>query len=181
MGQYYRPISLDKKECVSPYHYDNGAKLMEHSWIGNSYMRAVETLISKGGKWFGDKIVWAGDYADKELSNGFNDYSNKNLYDLYADNEIKVNDPVLESFKYLVNLDMNEFVDLSKVPINEIYDDIEFKIHPLSLLTCEGNGRGGGDFHGDDPKHLIGRWARKRVIAQNEKPENMRELKFNLK
>ena len=51
-------------------------------------------------------------------------------------------------------------------------------MHPLPILTCEGNGRGGGDFHkGDD---LVGKWARNRVTVANEVPEGYSEIEFNL-
>jgi hypothetical protein len=53
-----------------------------------------------------------------------------------------------------------------------------FIINPLPLLTCEGNGRGGGDFHKEDP--LVGKWARHRVVTTNTKPEGYKEIKFNL-
>lgn len=34
-------------------------------------------------------------------------------------------------------------------------------VHPLPLLTAEGNGRGGGDYHEQNPDiELVGTWAR---------------------
>lgn len=180
MGQYYLPISIDKMEYVESHDYNNGLKLMEHSWIGNEFMRAVETLIAKGGRWHGDRIVWAGDYADKEKASRFNEKT-ENLYDMVNDDKKIKPTPVLESYKYIVNLDKRTFVDLDKVPVSDISDGFKFRIHPLSLLTCEGNGKGGGDFHGKDKHNLIGSWARDRIVAQNEFPEGFRELKFNLK
>ena len=52
MGQYYKAILLDKntKEkiigWVSSYQYKNGAKLMEHSWIKNTFVKSVENIFS---------------------------------------------------------------------------------------------------------------------------------------
>ena len=76
MGQYYNCIVLKKdwKEtqkpilaALSPYDFDNGAKLMEHSYIGNDYVSAFEALINKeNGEYAGYPIIWAGDYADEE-------------------------------------------------------------------------------------------------------------------
>jgi hypothetical protein len=51
-------------------------------------------------------------------------------------------------------------------------------MHPLPILTCEGNGRGGGDFHKGDP--LVGKWARNRVTVANRKPKGYTELEFNV-
>lgn len=183
MGQYYHPISIEKKEYVYAHEYGNGLKLMEHSYVGNNFLGVVEKLISKGGAWYGDKIVWAGDYADPELDeNGEvikEEYEGK-MYDvnLYSSASNKINPPDVKSNtpNYLVNLDTKEFVSIKNVPS---FDD-GWQIHPLPLLTCEGNGRGGGDFHGDDPKGLIGKWARNRVVMETRKPKGFTELIFDL-
>jgi hypothetical protein len=57
-------------------------------------------------------------------------------------------------------------------------------LHPLPLLTAEGNGRGGGDFRGDDPQNLVGSWARDLISVEAAlTPEQLNEyteLVFNL-
>jgi hypothetical protein len=173
MGQYYKPVNLDKKEFLLSHDYDNGLKLMEHSWIGNNFVAAVENLIKKGGAWFKCHIVWAGDYADKEPN------SEENIYcSLNDDNDVNKIKPISAkdvTLRYLKNLDTKEFVDLKKVPESDGY-----RIHPLPLLTCEGNGQGGGDYHGTDKKGLIGKWARQRVTIQKSKPKGCKELIFDL-
>ncbi len=176
MGQYYYPVSMEKREHVYSHSYGNGLKLMEHSWIGNNFVNAVSTLIAKGGAWFGDRIVWAGDYADKEKGRKLNLHS-------LCDKEVKPNQPK-KDFRYFLNLDTMEFVDTKKIPLDSVYTDDkgknwEYRIHPLPLLTCEGNGRGGGDYHLESP--LVGKWARNRIIAQNTKPsQKFAELLFTL-
>lgn len=65
MGQYYRPTNRSKKENLSPYDYNNGAKLMEHSWFGNKFVAQVMLLLED--RWKGDRISWEGDYADEEV------------------------------------------------------------------------------------------------------------------
>ena len=183
MGQYYKPVNLDKMQFVYSHSYDNGLKLMEHSWINNSFVRVVEELIAKGGDWYGDRIVWAGDYAKDEPKTQFVGEESKNIYGMMVfENEIKPDEPDDHKYRYLVNMDNGEFVDMSKVPITDIHEGTEFKIHPLPLLTCEGNGNGGGDYHGTNQKQmdkLVGRWARKCITIQDEKPEGMKELNFN--
>lgn len=177
MGQYYKPCNLDKKEWVLSHDYGNGFKLMEHSWLTNDFVAVVENLIKKGGAWYGNRIVWAGDYADDEEG------TERNLYNLIGTDGIKIVPPKVKCDKknrYLVNLDKNEFVDLTKVPKStaDWMDGEGWRIHPLPLLTCEGNGRGGGDYHGDSP--LIGAWARNRVVIQENEPEGMSEINFDL-
>ena len=186
MGQYYHTVSLDAKNYLTAHDHDggydfNGIKLMEHSYIGNSLTAAVENLIKKGGAWYEHRIVWAGDYADPEPDTITEEKPNgENLYDLIKNKLIvPVEDQKRNGrLRYLVNLDKNEFVDLYKVQA----DDYDLKIHPLPLLTCEGNGRGGGDFRteNEDYLNLIGSWARNRVTIQTKKPKGMTELEFNL-
>jgi hypothetical protein len=73
-------------------------------------------------------------------------------------------------------------VDLNKVSISSIYDGEESQIHPLPLLTCEGNGRGGGDYYGEDTNNLVGSWARNIIEPTNKKPtDEFIELLFDLK
>jgi hypothetical protein len=79
--------------------------------------------------------------------------------------------------KYLINHDKQEFVDKSKTP----KDGDGWAIHPLPILTCEGNLRGGGDFRGDSP--LIGAWARNRISVATKKsdiPKGFKEITFDL-
>lgn len=166
MGQYYKAVT--GQDFVSPWSYNNGAKLMEHSWVGNNYVNAVASLISikghKRGEWYGKPIVWAGDYADPESC------CQHNLYDL-ADNVFYPSES--KGLRYLKNLDTNEYIDLNKVP-----DRDGWRIHPLPLMTCEGNGRGGGDYRGES--HLVGSWARHRVVMQKSRPKSGNEIIFNL-
>jgi hypothetical protein len=178
MGQYYKPISIDKKQFVYSHAYGNGLKLMEHSWIGNPFVGIVEDLVAEGGAWHGDRIVWAGDYADDEKNR------KSNLWSLIGDkdkNEIKP-EPTKNKYRYVVNLDTEEFVDTKKVPLSEVYEEDgkewPFQIHPLPILTCEGNGRGGGDLH--KKSDLVGKWARNRVIVSKRKPKGYTEMEFNL-
>jgi hypothetical protein len=195
MGQYFKPINLDKKQYVYSHDYRNGLKLMEHSWIGNDFVNAVEGLIAEGGSWHGDRIVWAGDYADPEKgkiktemdSTGKMITRKLNLFDLIDEDvkpKMKIKPCDGKHYRYVINTDTKEFVDTKKIPISGIDTDDDgkewsFVIHPLPLLTCEGNGRGGGDFHKEDP--LVGKWARQRVIVSDIKPiKGYKEIKFNL-
>jgi hypothetical protein len=183
MGQYYKPVSIEKKEHVYSHSYDNGLKLMEHSYIGNQFMRAVEALLVVGGAWYGDHIVWAGDYADPEpgITDPEDPNRELNLYHI-CETEIKPT-PLKESHRYVINMDTKEFVDTKKVPISDIWRDEDgkeypFIIHPLSILTCEGNGRGGGDLHKESD--LVGKWARQRVAVTSRKPKDYKEIRFNI-
>ena len=170
MGQYYKAIALDKQEWMCPHDYDNGLKLMEHSWIKNNFVSAVEFLLIPGGDWHEDRIVWAGDYADPDKDNL------DNLYLQYRNNESepkKVKIPTIGAHpgtskyglgRFIVNHTQNQYID--KATLSKDKDG--WIIHPLPLLTCEGNGRGGGDFRGNNP--WIGKWARDVISIEKKLP-----------
>jgi hypothetical protein len=75
--------------------------------------------------------------------------------------------------RYVINHSKREFVDKTKVPNRD-----GWYIHPLPLLTCEGNGKGGGDFRGDS--NLVGSWARDLISVYDTAPENYKEIIFDL-
>ena len=175
MGQYYKPVSVEKREHVYSHAFGNGLKLMEHSWLSNDFVGVVEDLIAEGGSWNGDKIVWAGDYADEEKNR------KTNLYEL-CKTEIKP-EVTENKYRFVLNTDTKQYVDKTKIPVSDVYTDDDGKdwpytIHPLPVLTCEGNGRGGGDLHKESD--LVGAWARNRVTVANEIPEGYTELDFQL-
>lgn len=175
MGQYYYPINLDKKQFVLSHDYDQGLKLMEHSYIGNVLMNVVENLLAPGGDWYKCHLLWAGDYADGE-KNGEVVEKNKdgeeeetpNLHSIIGDkkeNKIRPDDTD-KQFRYIINHTKRLFIDKDK--IKNISEEDNYKIHPLSLLTCEGNGRGGGDFRGSDKR--VGTWSRDCISMEEEIP-----------
>ena len=63
MGQYYTAILLDEQNqpsTCSPYDFDNGSKLMEHSYIANNFVNAVLAEIQDAPH----RVYWLGDYAE---------------------------------------------------------------------------------------------------------------------
>ena len=164
MGQYYKPICLDnelQEQWVYSHDYANGLKLMEHSYISNNFVGIVERLLSVGNLWYMKPLVWAGDYADIDKFQLHNLYEQCDEY-----NQFK-NEKGLEAFnpRYIINHTKKEFVDKYKTP----KDNHGWRVHPLPLLTCEGNGRGGGDYRLDNPN--IGRWARDVISVSKTKPK----------
>jgi hypothetical protein len=171
MGQYYKAIILaektDKKEfiraSIEPYTNGSGSKLTEHSYIDDIFMTAVEYVLCPLGMFYKSRIVWAGDYAENEPE------LNENLYNL---SENKIYNPILpkncneimNKYRYIVNHTKKQYVDKK----NKI-------LHPLALLTAEGNGAGGGDYFGTN-EILIGSWGRDIISIDEEIPENYTEL-----
>jgi len=162
MGQYYQVIILAEKNVTDKdyirFFIDiwGGIKLTEHSYLENPFVNAVEFLLSPLGSLYKSRIVWAGDYADAEENS-------ENLYHLAhsKENSSKEYEPKPEKlskeYKYIVNHTKKQYIDKSK------YLDI----HPLPLITAEGNGRGGGDYHGSH-EDKIGSWARDVISIEKE-------------
>lgn len=59
-----------------------------------------------------------------------------------------------DGVRFFVNEDKKQFFDLWSVPFVG-----GMRVHPLPLLTADGNGRGGGDYSGLD-MNFVGSWAR---------------------
>ncbi len=180
MGQYYRPTIVGKNRTtvlkwMRSHEYNNGLKLMEHSWIGNDFVAAFETLIFMNPQ----NVVWSGDYAENSKRR------KSNLYRRCKES-LKVN-PIeqlenLDSTRFILNHTKKMYVDKTLVPkiTARWVGDSDYRIHPLPLLTCEGNGQGGGDFFGKDPFKLVGSWAYDEISVQAERPKDFKELLFNL-
>jgi hypothetical protein len=211
MGQYYFPMSLDKKQWIYTWDYDNGLKLMEHSYLANYFVQTVENLLIEGGDWYRTRIVWSGDYADeynfmtkeeKKLCKkygvklGFENGMNLHHLCVEDDDDEKPNlkksplkkilinkifpsgKKIDKSYRYIVNHTQKEYVDKKKCK-NDV-NNFGYKIHPLPLLTCDGNGRGGGDFRGED-ESFIGIWAGHVISIEKEIPKGYTEIIPNFK
>lgn len=177
MGQYYKPAILgNNKKTVQKWMYshdfDNGLKLMEHSWMENPFVKTFESLIKDNPQ----RVVWGGDYADECTGLKTNVYSrctdkNKvNKPERYSNEIYEVS--ILDS-RFVINHSKKVYVDKITVP------DVDgWRIHPLPLLTCEGNGRGGGDYRND--AEIVGTWARDIISVSKTKPEGYKEIKFDL-
>ena len=50
-----------------------------------------------------------------------------------------------------------------------MWQENKYALHPLALLTAEGNGRGGGDYEGTNME-LIGSWSRDFISVSPNKP-----------
>jgi hypothetical protein len=81
MGQYYLPTNINKREYLDAHTFGDGLKLLEFGLSGMGLMSGLAILLADGngrgggdinedpvseivGRWAGDRIVIAGDYAD---------------------------------------------------------------------------------------------------------------------
>jgi hypothetical protein len=188
MEQYYKIVILDdhkknKKEIIKawihPTTYDNGTKLMEHSYFDSTLMNAIEHLISSDGLFHKCRIIWCGDYAQEEPD------LNSNLYSMVIEDienyDKQIYPPSVKTqFKYFVNHSKRLYVDKQKIIDNKNNNSSnELIIHPLPLLVSDkSNGNGAGDYSGNN-EYLFGTWARDTISVETYIPKNYKELKCN--
>ena len=169
MGQYYNIITKkdDKYTVYDRSYFDRQgksvymmAKLTEHSWIGNTTMECFSSIILRNPQ----NVAWVGDYADdtelEEITNKV--LTLKDIKSLHckahkSDNETTMEYlPIDTKYMLLVNWTKKQYISMyDYIKKNTIND---WCLHPLSLLTALGNGKGGGDYHGIN-EELIGYWA----------------------
>jgi len=185
MGQYYKPAILQKGHgrfkilaWAYAHAFGSGLKLTEHSWVGNNFVALIENHLFRNPQ----RLVWAGDYADHEKG------SKSNIYDKCNNVEQrKLTSTQMPKHKrhlrYIINHTKKEFVDLTHlVPTKFTSGGKEtiWHMHPMSLLTAEGNGQGGGDYWGQDEKK-VGIWARDVISTDTtiQKFKDYKEIKVN--
>ena len=199
MGQYYHPVILKKnwktakqpvKMALYSWDFENGMKLMEHSYVGNGFVMAVMYLLAHMEK--GHPFVWVGDYADKKITKAYPqatkyecdgevtyegtlDIWNKadelmeggsghGLYELYK--RAIPDYSKLHSYKYIINRTKKEYVIVPEFKPNK------WVVHPLPLLCADGCFRGGGDYSEDAPDaDMVGRWAYDVIDVSDNKAE----------
>jgi hypothetical protein len=191
MGQYYKVIILaDNMEIIrvwiNPASYGSGTKLMEHSYLNDHFMNAIEYLISPNGMFYMSRLIWAGDYANAIEPVQVNDEGeNLNLYHLAEQQYAKYITPYInekfiknmDRYRFIVNHTKKLYVDKQKCK----KDNNELLIHPLSLLVTDNcNGMGGGDYRGTD-EELCGTWTRDIISVEKtiDKFIDYKELECN--
>ena len=198
MGQYYKTVNIDRKEFIQSQSF---LKLMENAWLKNEYVQSVEGMLIPERQWYGDRIVWAGDYGDNRLFVPREDYKEgvkrmreeNQYYRDHPEEEVKYNlydwadhfakelipewrDMMKAGYFFIINDDLKEYVDKRDCPA----DKDGWIVHPLPLLTASGNGRGGGDYHGEGMEH-VGAWAGHHIRVEKEPPEDYTLITPNFK
>ena len=197
MGQYYKPVLIDEQGNISTlysHQYDNGLKLMEHSYIGNNFVNAVSTQLWKHPM----RLAWVGDYSD---SMDGDPYESKLPHEQFMkyynaawcedDDQWHIhpaprNIVTMKSRRFIVNhsqqcyIDLRKYIDANHWTETGSYDHGVFDpfatydmcIHPLPLLTACGNGRGGGDYYDSHPDYdKVGIWAFDLIELTDKRPQ----------
>lgn len=184
MGQYFKSVVLKKnyktnsnnQTIVSLCAWDFfvGAKLVEHSYVGNNFMKAAMQLLAI---YKAHPFVWCGDYADERFTD--KDGNKRNAYEIshtITPEELQSmveKNGIEDDYKYIVNYSKRQYI---KVPD---YKENQWIMHPLSLLCADGNHRGGGDYYGLN-EDKVGIWAYDRLGVTNKRP-HYKKIKVEFK
>jgi hypothetical protein len=171
MVQYYYAIFLNGEGeivgWVNPGNYGNNPTMLKHITRGSQFENAVEGLLTENGFMYGTRLVWAGDYAEREEGHG-----ELNLYKLCKKSlELVPEESDVSYYRYLVNHTKGQFIDKDRA-------DKYTNLNPLPLLTAEGNGFGLGDYSSNH--RIVGYWSRDCIEVMKKKPEDYIELVFDL-
>ena len=181
------------------------AKLMEHSWWKNPCMACISEIIAFAKKpmrlaWVGDYMEdedFHGDFREKRKipedvvlpikrkiwGEKVKTYQFEHKYEVVEETwmgkkqkqKILIN-PFYLNDHYLINHEQKLYVDC-----NDYYKQCkkfskeDWVLHPLSLLTAVGNGRGCGDYKGINEK-MIGSWAWNLISISKEIPVGYKKL-----
>ena len=154
MGAYFF-ATLDEKKMFNTFVKDQGAKLMEHSYLKNYYVNTIMKMILNKPT----KLIWLCDYTKGAITwnkvNRIKKYKSitQEEMSLYIDKGMVINHTLGVYFSY------KKIRDLWNPKDKELKDWI---IHPIPILSnSEDSYSGGGDYGPDDSRratwknHLI--------------------------
>jgi len=165
MGAYYEAtLTANKKHTedyvgkltegepfrVNTHDVDsNGLKLMEHSYIGNSYVSHIMGLIEDNPT----NVIWLCDYSEDET------YTWDTVQEVET-NEMEVKRLASRNHRengFIINHTTNEYISLKTYKRLFAEHSNEWAINPLPILTnSEVGSMGGGDLHTEES--LRGLW-----------------------
>ena len=156
----------------------SGLKLMEHSWLENDFVNGVLEAIWGNPS----KVAWVGDYACEEFEERYTKDVYQATWGDRCGNECPFDEvPTIHRDGYILNLDKGVYIDLQEYAIvagfKPKWSDHTWTIHPLPILTCIGNGRGGGDYHGTC-MDMVGSWAMDTITFTEEWPSAFKEIDY---
>lgn len=179
MGQYYNVVTRNKDGLIQAYNREvdgeyTMAKLMEHSWWFNDFVSTITKMLYHNPM----QIAWVGDYADS-ADNIKDVFMSEQIYEAAWGDDNKTlgvkKDVLLLDGKFLVNHRDKTYVNCDQYKFLSDLDDEGMIIHPLPLLTCVGNGRGGGDYDGENMEY-VGSWYLNEISIEDEPPAGYTKL-----
>jgi len=151
---YGDKITLGEPFRVNTHDVDsNGLKLLEHSYIANSYISHILGLIEDNPT----NVIWLCDYSESE--DGKNPYTWDTVQEVET-NEMEVKRLASRNHRengFIINHTTNEYISLKTYKRLFAEHSNEWATSPLPFLTNSEEGNmGGGDLRTDEP--LRGLW-----------------------
>lgn len=181
MGQYYKVVTMDEAGVIKAYdrHVDGEytpAKLMEHSWWFNEFVSTITKMLYHNPM----RIAWVGDYAYQlDAFDEDEQIMLEKMYEVAWVEDSKLlgvkKDMLQLDGKFLVNHTDKTYVDCDQYRSLSDSDDTGWIIHPLPLLTCIGNGLGGGDYKGINMDY-VGSWYMSEISVEDEVPAGYKKM-----
>ena len=213
MGQYYMPTLIEPEDgsikTLYSHDYDNGLKLMEHSYIGNDFMDAVSSLIWKHPM----KVAWIGDYSNEPYDPN-ESYSSKMPHEEFmefynsvwteeGEKKHKVHPEPVKHIgirhknRFIINhtqkcfIKIGDYISRSKSKELTYWKNgkhldepmyFDMCVHPLPLLTACGNDRGGGDYREGFPGYEhVGTWAFDIIEISDKAPKDYTSVNYEFR
>ena len=161
MGQYYRPLTQNTQKdritaWFNAFDFGNSQKLMDHSYVGNWLVMAVEKHLYRNPQ----PLSWVGDYSHTDLFAKCNECPERKVGVTPYEELVKL----LPEPRFCVNHTKKEYFEVQK-------DGEELTIHPLPILTRLSDEGGGGDYYGTSME-LVGAWAGDTIEVTDREPDN---------
>lgn len=205
MGQYYQPLLIDDAGnmlTACSHDFDNGLKLMEHSWIGNNFVNSILEKLDGNPM----RVAWLGDYSSElddavyiDMGGGFV-LDKADFLDYYGsvwNEDHSAQAPLMKNENreylldadhadcFLVNVTKGCYIDMQEyVKENGTFDDGGFSpwcVNPLPLLTSVGNGQGGGDYRSKIGMEDVGSWAFDKIYITALRPLKLEKVMYHFK
>lgn len=186
MGQYYVIACIPEgNKRVNVYEPDSGNKLMEFSYLNNFTLDGICFELYKKPHYVGfvgDYTEDTDDFYGEGSSYQYKDkLTGKKVWSKHA-YSIDSTDMFDYTGKYLVNLDTKEYIsfDEYRKTVAYIQNEDDYITHPLAILTCSTNGKGGGDYSGINMDN-VGIWSMCLLTITDKEPEgftNRKDLIF---
>ena len=199
MKKDWKETNKPVRAALSPYDFNNGAKLMEHSYVHSKYVSAFMHLVHElDTDRSGLPCVWCGDYADRFATEGLplierinpdtqeskfvggfkayneacdwmGEYGGKKSNE-YLDVIKLVKDAPKHYYNYIINHTKKQYVEVPNC------DKTKWLIHPLPILLADGNWKGSGDYYEGKygEKHnakFVGAWAYDTISVTNNEAD----------
>ncbi|MBC8295998.1 MAG: hypothetical protein H8E55_09415 [Pelagibacterales bacterium] len=172
MGAYYNAVVTKndtERKMFDTWSVNNGAKLMEHSYLFNDYVNKVLHSVISDDESVSPifRLDWLCDYHEK------NNSSDITWDDVERDNSSLINETDGAFLYYIINLDKKCYIDIIELIalyFNKVGNDEDY-LHPIPILcNSETHGMGGGDLHREESQR--GLWRNDNLVISYIHPNN---------